>query len=96
MKPRCSNRRNHGLTLSEVLVSITILMILAAILLPANGPHRARTAWRIRCVNNLKQASLAARIWEGDHGGQYPMAVSTTNGGAMELATAGMPSLLFK
>jgi prepilin-type N-terminal cleavage/methylation domain-containing protein len=75
MKPSCSDRKNQGLTISEVMVVLFVLLILAAILLPAPGPRRGRIAKRINCVNNLKEMGLAARIWEGDHQDHYPMAV---------------------
>ncbi len=42
---------------------------------------------RFQCINNLKQVGLAFRVWEGDHGDKYPMAVSETNGGTMEFIT---------
>ena len=45
-------------------------------LLPALAAAK-RKAQRINCVNNLKQDGLAFRIWEGDNGDKYPMAVST-------------------
>lgn len=44
-------------------------------------------AVRIQCVNNLKQAGLAFNVWENDHGGNFPMAVSETNGGSMDYIT---------
>jgi prepilin-type processing-associated H-X9-DG protein len=44
---------------------------------------------RIQCVNNLKQDGLAFRLWEGDNGDKYPMAVSTNKGGTMEFAKSG-------
>ncbi len=37
------------------------------------------------CVNNLKQVGLAYRIWAGDNNDKYPMDISATNGGTMEL-----------
>ena len=89
MKSSCSNRKNQGLTILEVLVVVFVLVIIAAMLLPAPGPRRGRMAMRIMCVNNLKEMSLAARIWEGDHQDYYPMAVTNTNGGAMEQASLG-------
>jgi len=48
-----------------------------------NGP----VPQKITCVNNLKQIGLAFRIWEGDHGDQYPFNVSTNAGGALELCS---------
>ena len=73
----------RGFTLVGLLVVLAVIAILAAMLLPAlAGAHdRAR---RIQCVNNLKQCGLAFRIWEGDNGGQYPMAVPKDKGGTKE------------
>ena len=95
MKTQCSKRRNYGLTLVEILVVIFVLAILVAMLLPtsSSGPRKAR---RISCVNNLKQIGLAYRIWEGDHGDEYPMSVSVTNGGAMEFVAAGNVTAIFQ
>jgi len=84
MKPHCSNRRNQALTLVEVLVIVAVLAILATLLLPVSPPTK-----RINCKNNLEQISLAFRTWAGDNNDSFPMEVSVTNGGTMELASAG-------
>jgi prepilin-type N-terminal cleavage/methylation domain-containing protein len=76
-------KQKKGFTLIELLVVIAIIAILAAMLLPVLAAAKRR-AQRINCVSNLKQVNLAMRIWEGDNGNQYPMAVSTSAGGAME------------
>jgi type II secretory pathway pseudopilin PulG len=95
MKPRFSNQRNHALTLVEVLVVIAVLVAVAALLLPGLAASR-RKSNRINCVSNLKQIGLACRIWEGDNGDKYPMFVSVTNGGAMELAATGNVAAVFQ
>ena len=72
------------MTLFEVGVVIAALMIAAALLLP-----RLLNSRRIYCDNNLRQVGLAFRVWAGDNNDKYPMGISVTNGGAMELAAAG-------
>ena len=81
-------QQKKAFTLIELLVVIAIIAILAAMLLPALAAAK-RKAQRISCVNNLKEGSLAFRIWEGDNGDKYPMAVSTASGGAQECMTRG-------
>jgi type II secretory pathway pseudopilin PulG len=72
------------MTMIEVFVVVVVLFILAAVLLPTLAGSRRSS--RIGCVNNLKQIGFAYRIWAGDNNDKYPMAVSITNGGTMELA----------
>ena len=70
--------------LIAVICCIPIMAILAALLLPALAAanHKAE---HISCVGNLELVGLAFKIWEGEHGDQYPFNVSTNRGGTKEL-----------
>jgi len=58
-----------GFTLIELLAVIAIIAILAALLLPALSAARQK-AWRIGCLNNLRQLNLACKMYADDSGGQ--------------------------
>jgi prepilin-type N-terminal cleavage/methylation domain-containing protein/prepilin-type processing-associated H-X9-DG protein len=64
-------RHTKGFTLVELLVVIAIISILAAMLLPAldNALESAKT---IACTNNLKQFSMATRMYIDDSNGIIP------------------------
>jgi competence protein ComGC len=96
MKLRSSNKRTAALTRTEAIVVIATLAVLFVLLLPAlvTVGHDGRQ--RINCVSNLKQIGIAYRLWEGDNNDKYPMAVSVTNGGAMELVATGNVAACFR
>jgi len=88
MKPRCAKQRNHALTRVEVLAIAAVTGALLCVAL-AWSVQAWRKAKSICCVCNLDQVSLSFQSWKGDHYGEFPMQVSITNGGVMELVTDG-------
>ena len=72
----------------DIAVVIAVMIVLAAILLPVLAATKHRDS-RLNCVSNVKQIALAFRVWELDNNNKNPMAISVTNGGAMELIAAG-------
>jgi prepilin-type processing-associated H-X9-DG protein len=89
MKLNHANQSNRAMNLLELLVVVACISLLIALLLPALLKPSHPTRQRISCINNLKQVGLAYRLWAGDNNDKYPMEVSVTNGGAMELIATG-------
>lgn len=63
--------RRRGFTLIELLVVIAIIAILAAILFPIFTSAKSR-ATQTKCLNNMKQLSMAVRQYCDDYNGTTP------------------------
>ncbi len=66
----------NSFTLIELLITIMIIAILAAILLPALNKGRMK-ARQIQCTGNLKQISSATHMYLADNGDNLPYVCDT-------------------
>jgi prepilin-type N-terminal cleavage/methylation domain-containing protein/prepilin-type processing-associated H-X9-DG protein len=76
-----SSRDNQAFTLVELLVTIAVVAILAAVLLPALSGGRL-SAQAARCGGNLRQFGMAAQMyWDDNDGDTFPYIGATTASG---------------
>jgi prepilin-type N-terminal cleavage/methylation domain-containing protein/prepilin-type processing-associated H-X9-DG protein len=77
VQKQLASKERLAFTLIELLVVIAIIAILAAMLLPALARAK-ETGRRIACLNNLRQVSLASKMYVNDNQGAYPPRSSTS------------------
>jgi hypothetical protein len=95
MKCGPSNRQTKAMTFTEVLVVVVVSVFLILILFTALRPAYSPTK-KIACEDNLRQIGLAFKIGILPQGDRYPTQVSTNEGGAMELVSAGDVAAVFR
>ena len=90
MKLRSSCQNNSAITRIEVIVIIGVIVILmvGSGVFDRGYPARPKPVGVV-CENNLKIIGLSCRIWSGDARDIFPMGISVTNGGALELTQTG-------
>lgn len=72
-RPPASDVHRSAFTLTELLVVIAMMVLLASLLLPALGGSKA-SAKSIQCASNLRQMGIAAHIYVDDNADFYPIA----------------------
>lgn len=73
--------KRHAFTLVELLVVIAVIGILAALMLPALARSK-RSAFRVGCLNNLRQLSLATQLyWHDNRGDAFRFRGTSRRGG---------------
>lgn len=83
-----NSKLTRAFSLIDLLLTVAAVVGITLAFLPYLAKTRVHSC-RMSCSNNLKQISLAFRIWSGDNNDRFPMSVSATNGGAMEAAVLG-------
>jgi hypothetical protein len=81
--------------LTELLVVIGALVLLALVVLPTLNRHHGGPQ-RIACINNLKEVFLAFQIWCRDNDDKFPMQLAVTNDAMMKFISSGSAYVLWQ
>src|SRR5262245_33734498 len=71
----------------DLLIVIAVIVLLAAVVLPALANNRFRSD-RVICANNLRQIGMAMQLWANDHNELPPYDVPAAEGGTLGHALA--------
>jgi len=71
----------------ELLVTLALIGLLAALLLPALARSKTRS-YQIACIGNLRQIGIAFHGFAHEHGGQFPQNLAVASGGTLESSRA--------
>jgi prepilin-type N-terminal cleavage/methylation domain-containing protein/prepilin-type processing-associated H-X9-DG protein len=78
MNPRSLRRLAGGFTLIELLVTAVVILVLAALIFGGLAHGRAR-ARETRCLSNMRQIGVALPLYCGEHNGNFPQSMHTTD-----------------
>ena len=94
MRATSIKQKAKAFSLLELLVVLATMVVLAALMLPRLASSGKSP--RIMCMFNLRQAGLGFIVFATDHGNQFPVQTSVTNGGSMEFVGTGSPAPHFQ
>ncbi len=96
MKLNVVKSGTRGLTRWEIIVVIACIFSFFFFIIWPVEQAKTRGEQRIYCVSNLRQMGVAFRTWADDHNKKFPMEISVTNGGALELVATGNVAACFE
>jgi len=79
---------SRGFTLIELLLTLTIILLLVSMLLPALNRGHSKVK-SLQCRSNLHQTGIAMLFFANAHEDKFPVQVPTNQGGSLEFIAAG-------